>query len=67
MDTEFMAFDVWSNADGNVAAVLATKQFVDDQDAPYGFERHEIRIDAPNKRAALKGYREERNKMEKVL
>ena len=61
METENKVFDVWSNADGKVVAEQAKKQFVDDTDAPYGFERHEIRIDAPNKRAALKGYREERN------
>lgn len=45
-------FDVWGNGDGKVKAAPATKRFVDDGDAPYGFDRHLLRVSAVSARAA---------------
>ena len=50
-------FDVWSNNKGNLFAKRASKRFVDDADAPYGFSRHEVRVTASNGREALSEYR----------
>jgi hypothetical protein len=38
------AYDVWKNRRGNYKAELAKKEIVDDRDAPYGFDIHEIRV-----------------------
>lgn len=51
-----MEFDVWSNADGHLTATPAAREFVDDGDAPYSFSRHELRVDALNRRDALAQY-----------
>ena len=49
-----MEFDIWTDFDGQVTAVLATRAFVDDADAPYGYHTHQVRVTANSKRAALK-------------
>ena len=41
-----MEFDVWSNADRKLVATPVEAKFVDNSNAPYGFEMHEIRIEA---------------------
>lgn len=38
------AYDVWKNHDGQYKAELAKQAIVDDRDAPYGFQIHEIRV-----------------------
>jgi hypothetical protein len=50
-------FDVWGNGDGVIKATAATKTFVDDGDAPYGFDRHLLRVTAASARAAQAIYR----------
>lgn len=50
-------FDVWTDYDGNVTATEAVSKFVDDSDAPYGYCRHAIRLNAPSKRNAMAQYR----------
>jgi len=55
-----MEFDVWSNANGALTATTCTHRFADDETPPYGFDTHELRVDAPNARIALATYRRER-------
>ena len=50
-------FDVWSSTDGRLKVTAATAEFVDNSDAPYSFDVHEIRVEATNKREALKVFR----------
>lgn len=50
-------FDVWGNGEGLVKATPAIKRFVDDSDAPYGFDRHLLRVNAVSARAAKAAYR----------
>lgn len=52
-------FDVWGNGDGRISATPAVVRFVDDEDAPYGFERHLVRVTATCARAAVAAYRAE--------
>ena len=49
-----MEFDVWSDAYGKLFATEVTSALVYDDDAPYGYIRHEIRIAATSKREAVK-------------
>lgn len=50
-------FGVWSNGDVQLVVTRAVHLYVDDQDAPYGFLRHEVRVAAGNRREALAAYR----------
>lgn len=50
-------FDVWSSADGRLTSRLSTKAFVDNADAPYSFDTHEIRVSAINRKDAIRQYR----------
>ena len=52
-----MEFDIWLSDDGNVTSAAAVKPIVDDNDAPYGFHRHAIRLSASSRRDALNQYR----------
>jgi hypothetical protein len=47
-------YDVWKSADGRMCARPAEKAFVDDSDAPYGFDKHEVRVEAKNRSDALR-------------
>ena len=49
-------FDVWASSDGRIIATPATKQFVDDTDAPYTYHRHELRVTASSRRDAVARY-----------
>jgi hypothetical protein len=49
-----MEFDVWSDAYGKLCATEVSSALVYDNDAPYGYIRHEIRIAATSKREAVK-------------
>lgn len=48
-----MMYDIWTDYDGHRTARPATAPFVTDADAPYGFYKHEVRVDAANAREAL--------------
>jgi hypothetical protein len=50
-------FDFWTNAYGKFCCVEAVKKFVDNSDAPYGFDKHDIRISANSKEKAMLFYR----------
>jgi hypothetical protein len=50
-------YDVWSNSDGRIKSTVASKDFVDDSDAPYLFTTHEIRVNAESAKDAVKQYR----------
>ncbi|CND62176.1 hypothetical protein DVQ33_22440 [Yersinia enterocolitica] len=51
-------FDVWSDAYGKLTATVSDKKHVDDTDAPYGYDRHQIRLAAVSRRDAMKQFRE---------
>lgn len=50
-------YDIWSAADKRITSTVSTKAFVDDSDAPYSFEKHEIRVIANSKKDAIKQFR----------
>ncbi|KZX73950.1 hypothetical protein A3715_15585 [Oleiphilus sp. HI0009] len=50
-------YDIWTDSDGRARATLSTKVFVDDSDAPYGYEKHQVRLDASSKRSAMNMFR----------
>lgn len=56
------AFDIWSNDSGGLTAQPATKDFVDDSDAPYPWHHHAWRVTADSRRDALAKYRSESKK-----
>lgn len=49
-------FDIWSSADGSITARKSTKAIVDDSDAPYGFDKHEVRVTSDSAKLALSKY-----------
>ena len=50
-------FDFWTNADGKFCCTEAKKEFADDSDAPYGFDKHDVRMSANSKEKAMSFYR----------
>ncbi|MCG7545409.1 hypothetical protein MHM93_14605 [Pseudoalteromonas sp. MM17-2] len=54
-------YDVWSDNDGRLKSEVARKLFVDDMDAPYPFQKHEIRVTAKNGNDAIKQFRKAKN------
>lgn len=56
-----MSFDIWGDDNGSIKALPASKVFVDNQDAPYGFSCHLLRVDASSKREAIKEFRKLNN------
>ena len=51
-----MEYDIWGDSNGHICALPACMPFVDDADAPYGYDRHLIRICSSNRRDAIRAY-----------
>lgn len=51
-------FDVWGYGNSQIKIVPATARFVDDRDAPAGFDRHLLRVEAASAREARQKYYE---------
>lgn len=54
-------YDVWSNDDGRLTTTVAEHAYVDDNDAPYLFSKHELRVSANSRQEALSKFRAEKN------
>jgi len=55
-ETEMM-FDIWGDHDGRITARLVEKEFVSDDDAPYGYYMHLWRTEAKHAGEASRMYR----------
>lgn len=53
-----MDFDIWASADGRITSLKAALPVVGDQDAPYGYDYHMIRLQAVSRRDAIRQYRQ---------
>ncbi|GHG07817.1 hypothetical protein [Thalassotalea marina] len=51
-------YDVWSDGDGRLKSEVAQQLFVDDKDAPYPYQKHEIRVTAKDGNDAIKQLRQ---------
>lgn len=51
-------YDIWSDGDGRLKSEVARQLFVDDNDAPYPYLKHEIRVTAKDGNDAIKQFRQ---------